>query len=142
MSCVTTFTLHRAKSYVTLHLITKSTGTFSLSSTLSSSHVPHPLPSEHIFCGDPRPHLNGSLAEPQTFTGNVPKQLAEEQGHRHFTEDKQFFEHEDLRAESIATPLPDSDLDDEELRVLLASPLYLQEREEDAERSQVNHSER
>ena len=45
-------------------------------------------------------------------------------------------------AESIATPLPDSDLDDEQLRALLASQLYLQEREANAGRSQVYHSER
>ena len=37
---------------------------------------------------------------------------------------------------------PESDLDDEQLRALLASPLYLQEREASAERSQVHHSER
>ena len=82
----------------------------------------------------------------------------------HFTEDNQLAEyqdlaeHEDLRvkplffhrpsiastydsAQSIVTPLPDSDFDDEQLR-LLASPLYLQEREASAERSQVYHSER
>ena len=47
-----------------------------------------------------------------------------------------------LQAESIATPLPKSDLDDEQLRALLASPLYLQEREARAARSQVYHSER
>ena len=34
-------------------------------------------------------------------------------------------------------PPPDSDLDDEQIRALLASPLYLQEREANAERSQV-----
>ena len=45
-------------------------------------------------------------------------------------------------AESIATPLPESDSDDEQLRAPLASPLYLQEREASAERSQVYHSER
>ena len=42
---------------------------------------------------------------------------------------------------SIATP-PESDVDDEQLRVLLAAPLYLQEREASAERSEVSHSER
>ena len=36
----------------------------------------------------------------------------------------------------------DSDLDDEQILALLASPLYLQEREASAERSQVYHSER
>ena len=60
-------------------------------------------------------------------------------------------EHEDLRVkplffhgsdESIVTPVPDSDLDHEQLRVLLPSPLYLQEREANAERSQVYHSQR
>ena len=46
-------------------------------------------------------------------------------------------------AESIATPLPESDLDDEQLCALLATPLYLQEREASAERrSQVSHSDR
>ena len=45
-------------------------------------------------------------------------------------------------AESIATPPPEADFDDEQLRALLASPLYLQEREEGADRSQVHHSER
>ena len=76
----------------------------------------------------------------------------------HFTEDDQFTELEDLRvkplsynqsflpstygsADSIAT-LPESDSDDEQLRALLASPLYPLERGASAERSQVYHSER
>ena len=41
--------------------------------------------------------------------------------------------------ESIATP-QETDLDDEQFRALLASPLYIQERETNAERSQVYHS--
>ena len=45
-------------------------------------------------------------------------------------------------AESIATPPPESDFDDEQLRALLASPRHLQEREASAQRSQVYHSER
>ena len=40
----------------------------------------------------------------------------------------------------IASPPPESDLDDEQIRALLASPLYLQEREERADRLQVYHS--
>ena len=44
-------------------------------------------------------------------------------------------------AESIATP-QEADFDDEQLRTLLASQLYLQEREASAGRSQVYHSER
>ena len=45
-------------------------------------------------------------------------------------------------ADGIVTPLPDSDLDDAQLHALLVSPLYLQEREANAERSQVYHFER
>ena len=43
-------------------------------------------------------------------------------------------------AESIATPPPDSDLDDEQIRNVLASPLYSQEKEASADRSRVYHS--
>ena len=42
--------------------------------------------------------------------------------------------------ESIATLPPESDLDDEQIRNMLASPLYSQEREASADRSRVNHS--
>ena len=47
-----------------------------------------------------------------------------------------------ISAESIATLPPESYLDNEQLRALLASPLYLQGREASVERSQVYHSER
>ena len=43
-------------------------------------------------------------------------------------------------AENIATPPPESDLDDEQIRNMLASPLYLQVREASADRSRVHHS--
>ena len=43
-------------------------------------------------------------------------------------------------AESIATPPLESDLNDEQIRALLASPLFLQKREASADRSQVCHS--
>ena len=75
----------------------------------------------------------------------------------HFMEDDQITELEDRveslsynqsflpsthdSSESIATP-PESDFDDEQLRALLASPLYQQERGASEERSQVSHSER
>ena len=156
VSCSKTATPHRAMSYVTLHLTTPSTCTPSLSSTLASSHGLHPPLSEHKPCGDPRPHLSGALAKPPSFTGYEPKQLAENQDHRQNTEDKQFAEHEDLRvkplffhqlsiastydsAESIVTLPSDTDLDDVQIRALLASPLYTQEREANADRSQVYH---
>ena len=41
---------------------------------------------------------------------------------------------------SSATPPPESDLDDEQIRTMLASPLYAQERESSADRSRVYHS--
>ena len=44
-------------------------------------------------------------------------------------------------AESIATP-PDSDLEGEQLHKMLASPLYLQEREENEGQTRAYHSER
>ena len=44
-------------------------------------------------------------------------------------------------AESTATP-PDSDLEDEQLRKMLASPLYFQEREENEAQVRACHSER
>ena len=43
--------------------------------------------------------------------------------------------------ESLAT-LQEADVDDEQIRALLASPRYLLEREASAEQSQINHSER
>ena len=43
-------------------------------------------------------------------------------------------------AESIATPPPESDLDDDQIRKMLALPLYLHEREASADRSRVYHS--
>ena len=44
-------------------------------------------------------------------------------------------------ATSIATP-PDSDLEDEQLRTMLASPLYIREREENEGQARAYHSER
>ena len=78
---------------------------------------------------------------------------------KHLSEYQDLAEHEDLRvkplffhrpsiastcdsAESIAISPLDSDLDDDQVRALLASPLYLQEREVNAERSQVYNSAR
>ena len=85
-----TVTPRRAVSYVTPHLITPSTGT-------PSSHVLHAPVNEHKPCGDPRCNPSGALAEPRPFTVYEAKQPAENQDHRHFTEDKHFTEHEDSR---------------------------------------------
>ena len=124
-----------------------------------SSPFPEPVfPNSEQPCEDQRPLQRGALTETPPFTGYEPNQIVEDQNYRHFTGDGQFTEVEDLRvrplslhqsiiastydsAESIATP-PESDFHDEQLRALLASPLYLQERGASAERSQVYHSER
>ena len=105
------------------------------------------------------------FSELPSITGYEPLQLAEHKDHRHSTEDNQLVEYQDLAehddsrvtpqffhrpsiastydsAESIVTPPPDSGLDDEQIRALLASPLYLQEREASADRSQLYHSAR
>ena len=125
-----------------------------------SSHFP-----ESVFqqseqpCEDQRPQQSGALTELPPPTSYEPSRIAEDRDCRHFAGDGQFTEHEDLRvrplsfhqsiiastydsAESIATPPLESDSDDAQLRALLASPLYLQEREASAERLQVYYSER
>ena len=100
--------------------------------------------------------------DPEPLTGYEPNsivdnQIINEQEDITFTEDNQITEigghvkslsyNQSLLSstqdsiESIATP-QEADLDDEQLRTLLASPLYPQERGASAERSQVYHSER
>ena len=74
---------------------------------------------------------------------------------KHFAEDQDIAERGDLRVKplcfhrphtillrALRRPLPESDFDDEQLRALLASPPYMQEREANADRSQVYHSAR
>ena len=141
---------HRAMSY-TLQSLTPRTG------TPSSPLLESVFQQSEKHCGDQRPQLSGALTEIPPVAGYEPNRIAEDRDYRHFTEDGQFTELEDLpvrplshhqsiiattydSAESIATP-PDSDLDDEQLRALVASPLYQQEREASAERSQVYHCE-
>ena len=126
----------------------------------TSSSSPSP---ESVFqhseqpCEDQRPQQSCASTEMPLLTGYEPNRIAEDREYRHLTGDGQFTEHEDLRVrlfsyhqsiiastydspENIAMPL-ESDFDDEQLRHLLASPLYLQERGASAERSKVYHSE-
>ena len=60
--------------------------------------------SKHKPCGDLRPQLSGALAKPRLFTGFEPKQLAENKDDKHFTEDKQLTEHEDLLVKPFVFP--------------------------------------
>ena len=146
------------RNVIRLHLA-RACGTCTPSLTRPTSFSSDPLLGELQPCADLRQLERGSLAEPPSLTSYEPKD------HKLFTEDKHpsqyedLAEQEDLRvkplffhqpsiastcdsAESIATPPPDSDLDDDQIRALLASSLFLHERETNAERSQVYHSAR
>ena len=85
----------------------------------------------------------GSLADLHSPKSYEPKDLAEEDNP---VQVKPLFFHRPSMtstfdsAENIATPSPESDLDDEQIRTMLASPLYLQEREASADRSRVQDS--
>ena len=100
---------------------------------------------EHFLlrCDDPVNVSFGSLADLHSPTGYEPKDLAEEYNP---VQVKPKFLHRpgmtstNDSAERIATPSPESDLDDEQIGTLLASPLYLQDREAGADRSRVCHS--
>ena len=85
----------------------------------------------------------GLVAEMHSLTGYEPKDLTEESNS---TLVKPMFFHRPsitssyASAESSATPTPESDLDDDQMRNMLASPLYLQEREASADRPRVFRS--
>ena len=92
-------------------------------------------------CHDPEQASIGYMADVPPTTGYESKDLQE-------NDDlcvKPLFLHRPSipstydSAEGIATPPPESDLDDEQISVLLGSPLHLQERETSADRSQVYH---
>ena len=51
---------------------------------------------------DQRPQLSGALTEQPHSTGYEPNRLAEDWDYRHFTEDGQFTEHEDLRVRPLS----------------------------------------
>ena len=149
-SCCTDLFLHVVKVYshtltsctcmaqVTKHIVCVSPK----NTHISSRNVVHlatfdDTKHEHSFLSFPEPVFQRA----ELLRRSTAKQLAEHQDYKHFTGDGQLTEHEDLRvkplsfhqsitasscdsAESIATPHPESDLDDEQLRVLQASPQY------------------
>ena len=113
-------------------------------------------------CADPREDGGCGCTDQEPLTGYEPNRIVDnpiinEQEDITCTEDNQITEIEGHgkslsykqsllsstqdSIESIAVP-QETDLDDEQIRVLLASPRYLPEREASAERSQVYHSER
>ena len=101
------------------------------------------LPSETIPCADPQEVSLGYLAEPSLQVMN-PRILQETRIHvsNHYSSTDQEKPDTYDSAQNLVTPPPESDLDDEQIRDLLASPHYPQEREANAERSQLYHSER
>ena len=136
VSHLKTLHLRRAVSY-TLQNLTPRTST-------ASSPFPEPV-FQHSEqpCENQRPQQRRALTETPPRTGYEPNPIVEDGNCRHFTKDGLFTELEHLcvrplsfhqsiiastsdSAESIAT-FPESDYDDEQLRALLGSPLYLQE---------------
>ena len=118
---------------------------------ISSAHSTRtPTPTSLLFpsheddhCDDPRHGATyGQLAESNVPTGYQPNDLTELDN----IEVTPIFFHRPSvtsthdSAESIAAPPPEPDLDDEQIQNMLASPLYLQEREASADRSRVYHS--
>ena len=122
-----------------------------------------------IHCADSRAFRGDGFTDPEPRTGYEPQRTVDnrivtEQEIEHCTEESQIPEIEDKGRELIYDPfsLPynqallsstqdsigslaapqEADLDDEQIRALLASPRYLLEREASAERSQIYHSER
>ena len=119
-----------------------------LTSSAHSTRTSNPRPSLFLshgdeHCDDPQ-HVAtfGPLAEPQLLTGYEPNGLTEMNN----TEVTPMFFHRPSMtstydsAESIATSPPESDLDDEQSRDMLTSPVNLKEREASAYRSSVYHS--
>ena len=108
-----------------------------------------------IPCADPRESRSEGFSDPEPFTGYEPNRIVEQeditctedkiteiQGHvKIVSYNQSLLTSTQDSTESIATP-QEADLDDEQIRALLALPRYLLEREASAERSQVYHSER
>ena len=138
-----------------------------LSSTAPTITYLHRLITSRTPCADPQELRGDVFTDPEPRTGYEPNRIVgnrtiTEQEIAHFSEQSQITEIEDKELifnpfslpcnqsllssnqdsiESIATP-QEADLDDEQIRALLASLRYLLEREARAERSQVYHSER
>ena len=95
-------------------------------------------------CSHPEFPAGDGFSDPVPRTGYEPNRIADNQV---ISEEEDISSTEDNQSSTqgsivcIATP-QEADLDDVQIRALLASPWYLPEREASAERSQVYHSER
>ena len=116
----------------------------------SSAHSTRTPTSTSLFpshgddhCDDPRPGATfGRPADSNTLTGYEPNDLIEMNN----TEVTPIFFHRPSvtstydSVESTATPPPESDLDDEQMRDMLALPLLLQKREASADQPPLYHT--
>ena len=95
---------------------------------LRTPFLPHPFLREQQPCNPRHGGLFGRLSESNTLTGYEPNDLIEMNN----TEVTPMFFHRPCvtstydSAEGIATLPPESDLEDEQIRDMLSSPLYLQ----------------
>ena len=135
-------------SFTTEHYLTllTSTGT-PVRPSIRPSTRPSLLSTSHgdLPCADPSTVSFGLLAETHSPTGYEPNAKGLTGEDTSFLFKPMFFHRQSMTstcdsAESIAVPPPESDLDDEQIRNMLVSPLYLQVREASADRSRVYHS--
>ena len=146
--CAFSKTAHisRNMSYIALEL----TRTFSLCTSTPSYTSARPVTTSPIVhsseinpCHNTQQASIGYVADITPTTGHEPKDLAANDDvcvKPLFFHNKPSITSTYDSAESIATHPSESDFDDEQIRARLASPLYLQEREASADRSQVYHS--
>ena len=117
----------------------------------SPAHSTHSVPQTLLSLRDAQPdtprheRLFGRPADQNSLTGYEPKDLIEVND----TEVTPTLFHRPSMtstydsAQSIATPPLEADLDDEQIKAMLASPLYRQEREKQVQTNQlVYHSDR
>ena len=115
---------------MSVHLLTVSILPFSAPVLLLAFRTPSvsSQPTKEVTTSVPQQErLFGPLAESNTPTGYEPNDLVELDNMEKFLNRSVMTSACDS-AESIATPPLESDLDDEQIQVMLASPLYLQER--------------
>ena len=152
-SCLS-FLLHATLSISSLSLSSTSTVLLSFSSPNPDLLSTYPI----TYCEDPR--QDGTSTEFHSSTGYEPMRIElnrilvnprnqtiddqddiEEIGVKPLSHIQSLVHSAYDSAESIATP-PDSDLDDGQLRKVLASPLKIREREENEGQARAYHSER
>ena len=141
-----------------LHSTSSILSSFSPSSTSpSSAGSGSRLITSRIHCADSRGRRGDGFTDPEPRTGYEPKRTVDnpfvkipeiedkgkelKNGPFSLPDNQSLLSSTQGSIESLATP-QEADLDDEQIRALLASPRYSTEREASAERSQSCHYER